>query len=127
MGTALSSRSKIVSAAHSPLAFFVLALLIVESFLMGAGIWFGLEAEWKIAAIGLGVLLFLVVFGVVVWLVVAHPQNLVFSEESHVQFAAMKLFGNESSRLSAADLQAISENKAPEPPVGQLPHKSAED
>lgn len=120
IGSALSSRSRIVSAAHSPLGFFVLALLIVETFLLGAGIWFGLPIAWKIAAIGTGIGLFLVVFGTVVWLVVAFPQNLVFGEESHVQFAAMMIFGNESARLTHNDLQTIPRQEAPEPPGGQL-------
>lgn len=77
------------------MGFFVRALLIVETFLFGAGTWFGLPEPWRIVAIGVGVLLFLIVFGTVVWLVVAYPQNLVFSEESHVQLAAMKMFGSE--------------------------------
>ena len=78
----VSMQTKAVQAVHSPLGFFVLALLIVESFLFGTGTWFGLPEPWKITAIGIGVLLFLAVFGTVVWLVVKYPQNLVFSEES---------------------------------------------
>ena len=42
-GTAYSMRHKIVQAIHSPLGFFALALLIVEFFLFGAGVWFDLE------------------------------------------------------------------------------------
>lgn len=117
----LSARSRIVRAAHSPLGFFVLALLIVEAFLWGAGIWFGLSDDWKIAAIGIGVVLFLIVFGTVVWLVIAYPQNLVFSEESHVQYAAMKFFGTESQKLTGRDIEALPPSPAPEPPQGQLP------
>lgn len=116
-----SARSRIVRAAHSPLGFFVLALLIVEAFLWGAGIWFDLADDWKIAAIGIGVFLFLVVFGTVVWLVIAYPQNLVFSEESHVQYAAMKFFGTESQKLTGRDIEALPSSSAPEPPKGQLP------
>lgn len=117
----LSARSKAVRAAHSPLGFFVLALLIVETFLWGAGTWFGLTEPWRITAIGVGVLLFLVVFGTVVWLVIAYPQNLVFSEESHVQFAAMKMFGTESHLITGHDLEALPPQRAPEPPPGQQP------
>lgn len=114
-------RTKAVQAVHSPLGFFVLALLIVESFLFGTGTWFGLPEPWKIAAIGIGVLLFLAVFGTVVWLVVKYPQNLVFSEESHVQFAAMKMFGSESHILTGRDLQALPPEPTPNPIAGQLP------
>lgn len=119
----VSSRSRIVRAAHSPLGFFVLALLIVETFLLGSGTWFGLSEAWKIAAICIGVFLFLVVFGTVVWLVVVYPQNLVFGEESHVQFAAMKMFGTESTRISGKDLNALPPVAAPEPPREQLPNR----
>lgn len=116
----LSARSKAVRAAHSPLGFFVLALLIVEAFLWGSGTGFGLSEPWRLAAIGVGVLLFLIVFGTVVWLVIAYPQNLVFSEESHVQFAAMKMFGTESQRITGDDLEGLPPQRAPEPPPGQL-------
>lgn len=120
----ISSRSHIVRAAHSPLGFFVLALLIVETFLLGSGTWFGLSEAWKITAICVGVFLFLVVFGTVVWLVIAYPQNLVFGEESHVQFAAMKMFGTESRLITGNDLNALPPMSAPEPPAGQLPNKA---
>lgn len=117
----VSMRTKAVQAVHSPLGFFVLALLIVETFLFGTGTWFGLPEPWKITAIGIGVLLFLIVFGTVVWLVVAYPQNLVFSEESHVQFAAMKMFGSESHLITGRDLQALRPESTPNSTVGQLP------
>lgn len=120
----LSVRSKVVQAIHTPLGFFVLALLIVETFLFGAGSVFGLSEGWKIAAIGVGILLFLIVFGTVVWLVVAHPQNLVFGEESHVRFAAMKMFGTESHLITGRHLEALQPQEAPTPPIGQLPPPS---
>lgn len=120
----VSVRSKAVQAVHSPLGFFVLALLIVETFLLGAGSWFNLSEPWRVASIGIGVALFLVVFATVVWLVVKHPQNLVFSEESHVQFAAMQIYGSEAHTLTGRDLQSLPSSIPPQPPVGQLPRGS---
>lgn len=117
----VSLRSKAVQAVHSPLGFFVLSLLIVETFLFGTGTWFGLPEPWKIAAIGVGVLLFLLVFGTVVWLVVSYPQNLVFSEESHIQFAAMKMFGSEGHLITGRVLETLSPQPTPNPTAGQLP------
>ena len=117
----VSMRTKAVQAVHSPLGFFVLALLIVEGFLFGTGTWFGLSEPWKLAAIGIGVLLFLGVFGTVVWLVVRHPQNLVFSEESHVQFEAMKMYGSENHVLTGRSLGALPSEPAPDQIMGQLP------
>jgi hypothetical protein len=115
-----SSRSHMVRAAHSPLGFFVLALLIVETFLLGSGSWFGLSEAWKITSICIGVFLFLVVFGTVVWLVIKFPQNLVFGEESHVQYAAMKMFGTESRSMTGHDLSTLAQETAPIPPSNQL-------
>jgi uncharacterized membrane protein len=123
----ISSRSRIVRAAHSPLGFFVLALLIVETFLLGSGTGFGLSEGWKIAAICIGVFLFLVVFGTVVWLVIAYPQNLVFGEESHVQFAAMKMFGTESRLITGSDLNALPPVAAPASTSSQLQNKMGGD
>ena len=92
MASVVSARSRTIPAVHSPLGFCVLALLIVEFFLWG-GTRFNLSEPWRIAAIGVGVLLFLLVFGVVVWLVIRYPENLVFREESQLQYTAMKRFG----------------------------------
>ena len=114
-------RTKAVQAVHSPLGFFVLALLIVEGFLLGAGTWFGLSEPWKLAAIGIGVLLFLGVFGTVVWLVVKYPENLVFGEESYVQFEAMKVYGSENHVLTGRNLRALPSEPTPDQIKGQLP------
>jgi heme A synthase len=119
--TVVSARSTVVRAARSPLGFFVLALLIVEGFLVGAGVWFGLSESWRLVALGVGVVMFLLVFGMVFWLVIRYPQNLVFSEESHVQVAALRIYGNESHRISVDDIIAIRSQPPPEPPTGQLP------
>jgi hypothetical protein len=116
-----TTRSRVVRAAHSPLGFFVLALLIVEAFLWGAGVWFGLPESWRLIALGVGVGLFLIVVGLVVWLVIKFPQNLVFSEESHVQVAALKLYGNETiiaEQLRKTDLPVLKGTKK-----GSLPLK----
>lgn len=124
--TVYSLRSKTIQAVQSPLGFFALALLIVEAFLLGAGSWFELSESWKIVALGVGVLLFLALTGAVVWLVVRYPQNLVFSEESHVQYARMKMFGSEAERLTERDLEALPAGPPPERPVGQLTESSIE-
>jgi hypothetical protein len=115
-----SIRSRAVQAVHSPLGFFVLALSIVEAFLLGAGMWFNLPDEYKIGALIVGVILFLIVFFTVVWLVVRYPQNLVFSEESHVQYAAMRMFGTEGHLITGRDLESLPSPTAnPEPASGQ--------
>ena len=120
-GTLSSVRFKAIQAIHSPLGFFALALLIVESFLVGAGAWFDLSSEWRIVAMGVGVLLFLIVFGAVVGLVGRYPKNLVFSEESHLQYDRMQIFGTKERAITGRTLTALEDEVAPPPPVAQLP------
>ena len=117
----VSMRARAVQAIHSPLGFFVLALLIVEGFLIAAGTSFGLSQPWKLTTLAIGVLLFLLVVGTVVWLVVKHPKNLVFGEESHVQFEALKMFGSEERVLTGRNLGALPSEPTPDQIKGQLP------
>ena len=117
-GTEVFLRHKVEQASHtihSPLGFFVLALSIVESFLLGAGAWFDLSAGWKIVALGSGVVLFLVVFGTVVLLVMKFPKNLVFSEESHLQYDLMHIFGTESQEMTGRMLAGTKVDVGPSP------------
>jgi len=66
---------------------------------------FGLSEIYKIAALGVGVVLFVLVFFTVVWLVVKHPQKLVFGEESHINYALMQQrFGSDQQSVSAENL-----------------------
>jgi len=51
-------REKVISYVRSPLGFYTLALLIVESFLLGSGRMFGLSETVRIAAMIAGVFLF---------------------------------------------------------------------
>jgi len=113
-------KSNVIQVIHSPLGFFVLALTVVEGFLLGAGIFFGLPLELKIKAIEGGVILFLIVFGTVVWLVVKHPQKLVFSEESYVQFAKIQKFGTESNLMDMETVEKLLSQSTSIPPTDQL-------
>ena len=76
-------RVGILRAISTPLGFYVLSLLIVEatiglvltaSKLSEDHVWWGL-----LVVIGL----FLLVFGVVTWLVICYPKNLLFGKEEH--------------------------------------------
>src|SRR5882757_3592071 len=84
----------IISYVKSPLGFYTLALLIVEGFLLGGGAMLGLSEIIRITILGTGVLLFLAVIGVVTVLVIRYPKSLVFSEESHIQWESMRVFGD---------------------------------
>jgi hypothetical protein len=84
-------------------------------------VWFGLSDSWKIAAILVGVALFVMVFVTVIWLVVKYPQNLVFSEESHVQVAAMQAYGSDSHLLVQEHVKILAPQQSPGVQPGQLP------
>lgn len=120
------ARTEVIRGIRSPLGFFALSLLIVEAFLLGAGFFYNLSPTMRVVALGVGVLLFLVVFGSVCWLVVKYPRNLVFSEGSHVQFAAMEFYGHRGNPVSGAALEALPPGEAPPPPKPQLPGNSEE-
>lgn len=113
-GALIEQRKWLVSAAHSPLMFFVLALSIVEVFLICAGAFFDLPTPYKVAALGAGVLLFLVVFITVAVLVVKVPRNVVFGEESHLRYAALERYGTDQQNISAARLIEMTPTAAPE-------------
>jgi hypothetical protein len=106
-------RAKIISYVKSPLGFYTLALLIVESFLLGSGALFGLSETVRIIAMIVGVLLFLAVVGTVTALVIKFPQLLVFSEESYLEWEYMHVFGDSSHPMPDG---AITVSKGTEPP-----------
>jgi len=110
-------RGKIISYVRSPLGFYTLALLIVESFLLGSGAMFGLSETVRIVAIALGVFLFLVVLGTVTTLVIKFPQSLVFTEESHLEWEYIHVFGDSSRPLPEKTITVSSGTEPPERPT----------
>jgi len=95
----MSERSvwvKIVEAITAPLGFFVLALLIVESFLATVLIGAGLEKPDQMIGVWLGVVLFCLVTGAVFILVWFKPANLTFDKEAHLIDRGKAPFGTES-------------------------------
>jgi len=121
----MEHRTKFVSAAHSPLGFFVLALFIVEGFLLGAGRLFDLPPTARLVTLGMGVGLFLLVTIIVTVLVIWFPKNLVFGEESHINYARMQRFGTDQQNVSAANLLEMTPTIQPviqnQPAAEQLP------
>jgi hypothetical protein len=102
-----SGREKIIAGIGSPLGFFVLALLIVECFLLGAGRFFDLPVETRTAMVWVAVFLFVLVIVIVLYLVVSHPKNLVFSEKSHLEYALMQAYGDNRHPVDPERLQLM--------------------
>jgi hypothetical protein len=69
------------STAHLSLSRW--ALLIVEAVVASVAI--GLPPDQKLLGVGIGALLFLVVIGVMIFLVVRYPENLVFRESTYIE------------------------------------------
>jgi len=85
MSTQTSAWHKIIEAVSAPLGFFVLALLIIESFLAIVLIGGNLDTVHKITGMWLGVGLFVLVTLAVFFLVWFKPENLTFNAENHIR------------------------------------------
>src|SRR6266478_1215483 len=112
-------RGEILRYVKSPLGFYTLALLIVESFLLGAGRLFNLSESVRISVLYMGVGLFVGVIAVVTWLVIKHPLPLVFSERSHLEWESMQVHGEKSRPLLGLVIEPKSGSEPPQKPAGQ--------
>lgn len=96
------------SSITTPLGFFVLSLLIVETFLGSAFFSSGIESEEKLTCIWLGVCLFIFVVCVVSILVWNKPDNLTFDNRSHlIDRGKMPAFGTSDDPISAESVSEI--------------------
>ncbi len=93
--TKTSAWCKIVEAVTAPLGFFVLALLIVESFLASVVIGGNLERSDQMTGVWMGVVLFIIVNIAVFVLVWSKPENLTFDKEAHL-ISHGKIYGSET-------------------------------
>ena len=117
-GNVAGRRRSVVSYVKSPLGFYVLALLIIETFLLGAGRLFGLSESVRIVALATGVALFVGVVVIVTVLVIKYPKALVFSEHSHLEWESMHVLGD---NLHPWEGRYIQPKAGTEPPVaGQI-------
>jgi hypothetical protein len=94
----IKDRHSIIKGINSPLGFFVLALLIVESFLGLVLSFVDIAQDNKGMFIWLGCSLFILVTIFVFLLVWFKPQNLTFDKDAHLTFAKEKYGDNESEK-----------------------------
>lgn len=96
-----------IEAITTPLGFFVLSLLIVETFLGSAFFSSGIDAKDKITCIWLGVSLFVFIVLVVAVLVWFKADHLTFDNKSHlIDRGKMPVYGTSDDPVSA---EAVSE------------------
>lgn len=96
-------RTSILYAITSPLGFFALSLLIVEGFLTIVLIFSDLAANNKFFGMLIGAGLFLLVVIGVLLLVCFKPENLTFSENSHLKWLEIKTLGSSNKPGEESD------------------------
>lgn len=98
-----STKYKLIEAIAAPLGFFVLALLIVESFIGAVLIGANLQPQDKIIGIWIGVGLFVFVTAAVFILVWFKPENLTFDKEAHLIDRGKTTFGTNTKPITNRD------------------------
>jgi hypothetical protein len=114
------NRAATIQSIHTPLGFFVLSLFIIELFIFAAGVWFPVPEIWRIILLLVGIAIFLLIVGGVYCLVLFKPENLVFSETSHLQVRQMA-YGTDRRPFSETTLEALPSVLAPNNTTPQLP------
>ena len=92
----------------APLGFFVLALLIVETFLGAALVGGHLEGPSQITVLWMGVWMFVLVIGVVGVLVWQKPENLTFDKQAHLDRTKAE-HGSDDQMVGEQDLMPRTE------------------
>lgn len=91
-----SFATKVIEAVTAPLGFFVLALLIVESFLATVLLGADLDTANTVMGMWLGVSLFVLVTVLVFLLVWFKPQHLTYDKSAHLIQAGKAPLGTDS-------------------------------
>jgi hypothetical protein len=94
-------RTSILDTITAPLGFFVLALLIVETFLATVLVGAGLERSDKLAGMWAGIGMFVLVVVAVYTLVWFKPENLTFDKTAHLLDRGKAPWGTEQRQVSA--------------------------
>jgi uncharacterized membrane protein required for colicin V production len=110
MRTDNSISARIIQAVTAPLGFFVLALLIVESFLAAVVVGGNLEKTDKIVGMWMGVGLFVLVTIIVFVLVWYKADNLTFDKEAHLINRGRASYGSDSKIVKNIDSLLPSES-----------------
>ena len=100
--TCQRTSAKLIEAVTAPLGFFVLALLIVESFLAAALLRGGLAESVQITVLWMGVGLFILVTVIVALLVWMKPENLTFDKQAHLDLAKAA-YGTDTQTVTNRD------------------------
>ena len=101
---------KLLEAVNAPLGFFVLALLIVESFLAAAMLGGSLNEQHQLTVLCMGVGMFLIVIAAVTILVWKKPENLTFDKQAHLVRSQAE-YGTDAQAVENRDALLPSESE----------------
>lgn len=107
-----SKRNSLVEAINAPLGFFVLALLIVESFLATVLIGANLPNEEKITGMWAGIGLFVLVIVAVFVLDWFKPSNLTFDKQAHLIDRGKIPYGSDGVKVNPEKLFSPQEKES---------------
>lgn len=93
-----------MEAINAPLGFFVLALLIVESFLTAALLGVQLDKQNQLVVLWMGVGMFVLVVLIVALLVWWRPEHLTFDKQAHLT-KSRAIYGTDTRTIR--DLDAL--------------------
>ena len=106
------ARAKLVAGITAPLGFYVLALLIVESFLAAVLILAEIPTSERMTGVLVGAGMFALVIVLVTLLVWKKPDNLTFDKEAHLVDRGKTPYGSDEE--SVPPEAVFSSTKAPE-------------
>ena len=106
-------RAGLVSVITSPLGFFVLSLLIVETTIAVVLVQSDLLPQDKFYGLLLAVGMFVLVVVVVTLLVWFKAEKLTFDRDAHLIDRGKIPYGSETDQLKASDLEKLSRKPAP--------------
>jgi hypothetical protein len=99
-----SAKIKLIEAITTPLGFFVLALLIVESFLAIVLTTQDVSCNDRMTGIFIGCGLFILVVSIVAALVWTRPSNLTFDKDAHLVDRGKIPYGSDQKTMDAKEV-----------------------
>jgi len=104
-------KSSVIESVTKPLGFFVLALLIVETFLATVLIFSGIKEENKMIGLWIGISLFVVIIMVVSILVWFKPRNLMYDQFGHLADSGKILYGSPENPMNLKTLNSLPQSE----------------
>lgn len=119
-------KDKILEGINSPLGFFVLSLMVVESFLALVLTQSTLTEMHQFIGLLIGVTLFVIVIFVVSLFVWKKPEHLIFNSTSRLIYDGKIRYGDNTGMAPAIEVQTVDLSQQPMPAVPPPPPASSQ-